>query len=342
MPTLRNWEEWEEGEEPRSRSGQLKKPARYEPDEEKAARKQQQKRRPKPAQEPFQAAQPPSLAEHNTWGPAPEILPPAPAVTAPAVTPPPVEQPAQPGSPPPIQRRNMRGLLSGQALPERQSPQELTPQQVARTLQRDASPRQIVKFIEQGVSPLRLASILGTQPETIQQIYQSQVARGQARQAVNLYEQGHSFPQIGEKLGVSETQARDLYSRGHLSRYGSDPAVQYGLKQKSGRKALPADLYPEQPRFTSSANQDSPILAKIMGQIGETVAGYGYELNSTFEPDPFGGRHVINIVKNGRRFSEPFRLSATPGGVPLLSKTGKGPGGFRYEFVKPGDTSRFT
>ncbi|MBE7553749.1 MAG: hypothetical protein HS126_22010 [Anaerolineales bacterium] len=42
-----------------------------------------------------------------------------------------------------------------------------------------------------------------------------------------------------------------------------------------------------------------------------------------------GGRHVIKVKRGAETVGQPFRLTATPNGVPLINKTGKSGGGYR-------------
>ncbi len=216
-----------------------------------------------------------------------------------------------------INRRQMRSFLKSQASPD--APQELTSGQIARAVQRGGNnPRQIYRLIKQGVPLMRLANATGMNPETVRGIYQRQ-------EAIRLQRQGLSFAEIGQKLGVSEAEARMTFARGHVQRYGANPAVQYGLKE--GR-AFPSGIF-EQPTFSHDSNRSSPTLTKILTDLQQELGPKGYTLETTFEADTMGGRHVIKVKRGTETVGQPFRLTATPNGVPLINKTGKLGGGYR-------------
>ncbi|GIK40226.1 MAG: hypothetical protein BroJett011_40590 [Chloroflexota bacterium] len=223
-----------------------------------------------------------------------------------------------------VDRRQMRSLLSSQAAPE--SVQELTPLQIARAYERSGNkPSQIHRLIKSGVPLPRLATALGMNPETVRGIYQREEAQ-------RLQRSGLSFAEIGQKLGVSEAEARMTFARGHVQRYGANPAVQY--RQKAGR-AFPAGVF-EQPTYQSSTNRDSASLTGLLDKLRQQLGSQGFQVETTFEADPLGGRHVVRIKQNNEYIGQPFRLTATPSGVPLISKTGKSAGGYRLTYQGQG------
>jgi hypothetical protein len=93
----------------------------------------------------------------------------------------------------------------------------------------------------------RLAGALGMNPEMVRSIYQRE-------EAVRLQRQGLSFAEIGQKLGVSEAEARMTFARGHVQKYGSNLAVQYG--RKSGTP-FPAACSSSQP-ITATPTATAP------------------------------------------------------------------------------------
>jgi DNA-binding CsgD family transcriptional regulator len=137
-----------------------------------------------------------------------------------------------------INRRQMRSLLSSQAAPE--SVEELTPLQIARAVQRSGNnPRQIYQLIKQGVPLMRLANATGMSPETVRGIYQRQ-------ESLRLQRQGLSFTEIGQKLGISEAEARMTFARGHVEHYGNRSGVKVRAQARPalpGRRVPAADLY---------------------------------------------------------------------------------------------------
>ncbi|MBE7553748.1 MAG: hypothetical protein HS126_22005 [Anaerolineales bacterium] len=63
-----------------------------------------------------------------------------------------------------------------------------------------------------------------------------------------------SFAEIAQKLGVSEAEARMTFARGHVLKYGANPAVQYGLKE--GRAFTPGSLSSPPSATTPTATPD--------------------------------------------------------------------------------------
>ncbi|MBE7474343.1 MAG: hypothetical protein HS114_34870 [Anaerolineales bacterium] len=301
MPKLKDWQAWEE-DDPRSRRQKRNRDFEEWGDEAPAPRKKDKPRR----------------SGRDTQHRA-ELPPDAPRESAS----PPVEDTRRSVTPPTPKLAPAQPVVA----------HELTPLQLVRAMERNNTPQQIFKLIRQGTPIPRLAGALGLPLETVQRIYrQQQVLHGDfspAAQSVRLREGGLSFPQIGEKLGVSESQARQLYAQGHVRFYGSDPTVQYGIRQKVGRQPFPADVFEQQPTFRSDTNRAAPVLSNIIGQLQGQLEPQGYRLETHFEADPLGGRYVVWVKQGDQAIGQPFRLSATPSGVPLLSKTGKGPGGYR-------------
>jgi hypothetical protein len=218
----------------------------------------------------------------------------------------------------------MRSLLDSQASPD--APQELTPLQMARAYERSGnSSRQIHRMVKQGTPIPRLASALGLAPEIIRGIYQREAA-------VRLQQKGLSFSQIGEKLGISEAEARLTFARGHVQHFGASPAVQYG--HKPGH-AFPEGVF-QRPTYISETNRDSASINKILDDLRQQLGPQGFQVETTFEADPLGGRHVVRVKKDNEYIGQPFRLTATPSGVPLISKTGKSAGGYRLTYQGQG------
>ncbi|MBE7553199.1 MAG: hypothetical protein HS126_19180 [Anaerolineales bacterium] len=246
-------------------------------------------------------------------------------------TPPPFSLDAEDVS---VDRRQMRSLLPSQAAPEAKTVQELTPLQLARAYERSGnSPRQIHRLIKSGVSLPRLANnALGMPPETVRGIYQRE-------EALRLQRRGLSFSQIGEKLGVSEAEARMTFARGHVQHFGASPAVQYGLASAGDspkrRQPFPAGVF-QQPTYLSETNRDSASINNVLDRLRQQLGPQGFQVETTFEADALGGRHVVRVKKDNEYIGQPFRLTATPSGVPLISKTGKSAGGYRLTYQGQG------
>ncbi|MCQ3977568.1 MAG: hypothetical protein DPW09_29415 [Anaerolineae bacterium] len=264
-------------------------------------------------------------------------MPEAPAPAAPE--PPAASFPAPPGPPRvTVNRQQMRSLLPDTApAPERKEVStELTPLQLARAYERNSSPEQIYRLIRQGTPIPRLAGALGLPLEMVKRIYYQQKAiHGDFTplgQAVKMQQQGLDFSQIGEKLGVSEAEAKMLYARGHVKHFGANPAVQIGRKEGT---PFPGGIFP-QPTYNRETNRDSASINKIIGDLTRELEPQGLSLQTDFEADALGGRHVVRVVKDGEFVGQPFRLTATPSGVPLISKTGRGAGGYRLAFPGQG------
>lgn len=155
--------------------------------------------------------------------------------------------------------------------------------------------------------------MLGLSSEQVNQVLgQAPELRARERFATQAYESGSTIAQIAAALGVSEREAGLIYARGH------DP-----------RQPFPADIFPQK-RFSRDTNRQSQAIQTTLKAIEQKLKPYGYGPSLTFEPDPFGGRYTVRIVnQEGQPVGQPFRLTATPNDVPLISKTGKGPGGFR-------------
>lgn len=216
-----------------------------------------------------------------------------------------------------VDRQQMRSLLSSQVAPA--APQELTSGQIARSVQSSGnSPRQIYQLIKQGVPLMRVANATGMNPETVRGIYQRE-------EAVRLQRQGLSFAEIGPKLGVSEAEARMTFARGHVQHFGASPAVQYGRKPG---QPFPAGVF-QQPTYLSETNRDSASINRVLDSLRQQLGPQGFQVETTFEADALGGRHVVRVKKDNEYIGQPFRLTATPSGVPLISKTGKSAGGYR-------------
>jgi hypothetical protein len=106
---------------------------------------------------------------------------------------------------------------------------------------------------------------------------------------------------------------------------GTNPAVQYGLR---AGHPFPAGVF-EQPTYNRETNRDSASISSIIGDLRQQLEPQGFQLETSFEADPLGGRHVVRVKKDNETIGQPFRLTATPSGVPLISKTGKSAGGYR-------------
>ncbi|MCL4303190.1 MAG: hypothetical protein KJ077_46320 [Anaerolineae bacterium] len=216
-----------------------------------------------------------------------------------------------------VDRRQMRGLLRSQAAPG--AVQGLSAGQINRAYERSSNkPSQIYRLIKQGTPLPRVANALGMSPEAVRGIYEREAA-------VRLQQQGLSFSQIGEKLGISEAQARMTYARGHVQKFGSNPAVQAGRKPGT---PFPSGVF-EQPTYNRDTNRNSASINSILTEVRQQVEPQGFQLETTFEADPLGGRHVVRVKQGDSYVGQPFRLTATPNGVPLVSKTGKSAGGYR-------------
>lgn len=239
-----------------------------------------------------------------------------------------------------VNRRQIRSLLASQPAPAAVEVPELTPLQLSRAVERNSSPQQIYRLIRQGTPLPRLANALGLPLESIQRIYRQQKTIHQDSsplgQAVQMQQRGLTFPQIGEKLGVSEAEARMLYARGHVKHFGANPAVQIGRKAGT---PFPGGIFPP-PTYQRETNRDSASLNLIISQLKQELEPQGLRLETRFEADALGGRHVIRVVRNGETIGQPFRLSATPSDVPLVSKTGRGAGGYRLAY--PGQATPLT
>jgi hypothetical protein len=85
----------------------------------------------------------------------------------------------------------------------------------------------------------------------------------------------------------------------------------------------------EQPTYNRDTNRDSASINSILTDVRKQLEPQGFQLETSFEADPMGGRHVVRVKKDGDYVGQPFRLTATPNGVPLINKTGKSAGGYR-------------
>lgn len=171
----------------------------------------------------------------------------------------------------------------------------------------------VLKLTNQGYAPVRVANALGLSNEQVNQILgAAPELRTRERFAGQAYQAGASLTQMAAALGVSEREAGLIYARGH-----------------NPRQPFPADLFP-QPSFKSETNRQSQAIQKTLQAIEAKFKPLGYGQQVTFEADTFGGAYTVQLIApDGQNAGQPFRLSATPGDVPLVNKTGKGPGGFR-------------
>jgi hypothetical protein len=163
----------------------------------------------------------------------------------------------------------------------------------------------IIRMHAKGLSLTEIAKSTGSTPESVRAITREW-------DAVKKRQQAQDWVAIAKSMGTTPEEAKRLYARGTSRfRQNFDPS---GFEPTS---------------VTSDRNRNHPTIVAAVENVKRSL-GNKYQVRTTFTADSLGGRYAINIVDaNGKRVGEPFRISVTPDGQELISKEGKGPGGYR-------------